>query len=225
MRRRDMTRSLTCLGFVFALLAGAVPAVGAQTAPSVLPLLSLSDGTLFPGMSEEVQIVEPWSRAMVDEVLAGDRILGLVTLQPESVPNPEGWQEIFPVGTVCVIDRATRLPDGRFFIVLRAVMTFRILSEDAGLAYRRAQIEARPEELAETDRDTLHGLRLRADELAKIVYPVLLPEMSDTERINSLAFYMDFDRFERQALLERHGIVSRAQALVELLTMKLATRR
>src|SRR5215218_10384097 len=34
----------------------------AQTIPSVLPLLSLNDGTLFPGLSEEGQISEPGSR-------------------------------------------------------------------------------------------------------------------------------------------------------------------
>ena len=49
--------------------------------------------------------------------------------------------------------------------------------------------------------------------------------MSDTDRINSLAFYMDLDHFERQAILDRDGVVARAQALVDLLTMKLATRR
>ena len=200
-----------------------VAAASAQTPPSTLPLLSLTDGTIFPGVSEEIQIIEPWSRNMVEEVLKSDHILGVVTLRPGSTPNGQGWSEIFPVGTVCVIDDVSRLPDGRLFIVVRGVMTFRIRREETDRPYRLAHIDAVPETVAEGDRDTLRRLRLRIDELARQVDPVILPEMLDAERINALASYMDLDVFERQALLERDGIVGRAQAMVELLTMKLGT--
>ena len=197
----------------------------AQTPPPVLPLLSMTDGTLFPGMSEEFQILAPWSRAMVEEVLTGDHIVGLVIVRPGSVPNAEGWHPIFPVGTLCVIDGVTRMPDGRMFIVLRGVMKFRVQSEATRRAYRTGRVDYLPEVVDEGAREPLRRLRLRLDELARAVEPVVLPEMTDAERVNALAYYRDLDLFERQTLLERDGVLARAQGLVDLLTMRLATGR
>jgi len=207
-----------------ALLAGilvAAPA-GAQGIPTHLPFLSLVDGILFPGVSEEVQIIEPRSRVLIDDALKGDRIIGLVTIRPGTTPNARGWRELFPVGMVCVIDDVSRYPDGRLFVVLRGVMKFRIEKETTERDYRTGDIDPLPEPLEDRDRPALRELRVRVDELARAVDPVVLPQMDDDLRINSLAFYMDLDRFERQSLLERDGVVARAHAILDLLTMKLA---
>ena len=212
------------LAAMAALLVSAAPA-NAQEVPPVLPLLSLEDGTLFPDVSEEVQIIEQRSRILIDEALKGNRIIGLVTLKPEGLPNERGWLDIFPIGTVCVIDDFTRLPDGRLFVVLRAVMKFRIQQETSDRVYRSALIEPLPEGVEPADRERFRQLRLRVDELAKVADPVVLPEMDDIKRINSLAFYMDLTIFERQELLERDGMIARAQGIIDLLTMKVATRR
>lgn len=211
-------------GCVLALLL-TTGAASAQTIPLVLPLLSLNDGTLFPGLSEEVQIIEPRSRQMVDEALKGDHIVGLVTMQPDSATNERGWHDLFPIGTVCIIDNATRYPDGRLFIVIRAVVKFRIEHEETDRVYRTARIDLLPEMVEERERDTLRELRARVDELSRTVDPVVLPDLTDGDRINALAFFGDFDLFERQDLLERDGYVARAEALVKLLTMKLAVSR
>jgi ATP-dependent Lon protease len=197
----------------------------AQTFPTVLPLLSLTDGTLFPGLSEEVQIIEPRSRQMIDEAIRGDHIVGLVTMRPESAANERGWHDLFPIGTVCVIDKVNRLADGRLFIVLRSVVKFRIDREETDHAYRTAHIDLLPEAVEEEQLATLQGLRSRIDELSRAIDPVVLPELSDADRINALAFYGDFDLFERQDLLERDGYLARARAMVDLLTMKLAKTR
>ena len=207
------------------LLLAAAPPARAQDVPTILPLLSLEDGTLFPDVSEEVQIIEPRSRLLIDEALKGNRIIGLVTLKPEGVPNERGWLDIFPVGTVCVIDDFTRTQDGRLFVVLRAVMKFRIQQEDSDRVYRSAHIQPLPETIAPADRERFRQLRLRVDELAMVADPVVLPPMDDIKRINSLAFYMDLTLFERQDLLERNGLAERAQAMIDLLAMRLATRR
>jgi ATP-dependent Lon protease len=220
-----VTHRLACgIGLVVVLLL-CPRAASAQTIPSVLPLLSLNDGTLFPGLSEEVQIIELRSRQMVEEALAGNHIVGLVTMRPDSAVNERGWHDLFPIGTVCIIDNASRLADGRLFIVIRAVVKFRIEHEETDRVYRTARVEMLPETVEDGERDTLHQLRARVDELSSAVDPVQLPDLTDADRINALAFYGDFDLFERQELLERDGYLARAQALIDLLTMKLAARR
>ena len=214
-----------CVACIAGLLLTAMPAAAQTAVPPVLPLLSLTDGQLFPGLSMEVQIIEAGSRVMVEEAVKGNSIIGVVTLRPGGTPDARNRSPIFEFGNVCIIDDVMRLPDGRLFILIRSVMTFHIDREETDRVYRVARVTTRPEAVADGDRELLGSLRRRADELSAIADPVKLPAMSDTDRINSLAFYMDLDHFERQAILDRYGVVARAQALVDLLTMKLATRR
>ena len=49
--------------------------------------------------------------------------------------------------------------------------------------------------------------------------------MADEELVNALAQYLDLEPIEKQALLERHGLRSRAESLVELLEMKIMMAR
>jgi hypothetical protein len=105
------------------------------------------------------------------------------------------------------------------------VVKFRIEHEETDHAYRTARIDLLPEAVEEEQRATLQELRSRVDELSRAIDPVVLPDLADADRINALAFYGDFDLFERQDLLERDGYLARARAMVDLLTMKLARSR
>ena len=49
--------------------------------------------------------------------------------------------------------------------------------------------------------------------------------MADEELVNALAQYLDLEPIEKQALLERQCLRSRAESLVELLEMKLMLGR
>ena len=44
--------------------------------------------------------------------------------------------------------------------------------------------------------------------------------MPDEDLVNALAQYIELDPLERQALLEREGVLARCRALIELLEMK-----
>ena len=110
-----------------------------------------------------------------------------------------------------MIDDVKRPADGQLYVMLRAVMRFSVVSEDATRPYRMGHLELRPETLTRDDAATLRGLRERIDELARIVDPIVLPQKSDVDRINLLAFYMDFDLYERQSLLDQNGIIARTK--------------
>lgn len=221
-----MIRRLLGSAWLTGLLVLGLPHAGAaQLVPDVLPLLPVTDGVLFPNVSNEIQILAPEHKVLVEDAVRTDSLIGLVTLRPDSPRAEQGRNEIFPIGVVCVIDRIDRAPDGRLYIVVRAVMRFRVLGEDRARGYRTGKLELLPETITRDELPTLHELRLRVDELAKAVDPVVLSERSDQDRINGLAFFMDFDLYERQSLLERDGVIERARAMIELLTMKLGTRR
>ncbi len=192
----------------------------AEFVPDVLPLLPVTDGVLFPNVSNEIQIIAPQHKLLVEDAVKGDSLMGLVTLVPGAVLDALGNGPIFPIGVVCVIDDVKRPGDGAFYIVVRAVMRFRVVSEDASRMYRMGHLDLRPETLTPEDEITLRGLREQIDALAKVVDNVVLPPKADDDRINTLAFLMDFDLYERQSLLDKDGIIARARAMIELLTIK-----
>ena len=83
-----------------------------------------------------LHIFEARYRAMTEDALAGDRMIGMTLLKPGFEAEYEGRPPIYPVGCVGLITHAERLPDGRFHIVLQGVERFRVTGEDASRVYR-----------------------------------------------------------------------------------------
>lgn len=194
--------------------------------PTEIPVFPLPNVVLFPNVFLPLHIFEPRYRAMVSDALAGDRIIGMTLLQPGYQGDYEGRPAIYPVGCAGVITHAEPLEDGRFNIVLRGLEKFRVLHEEPGRAYRVASVMPLPEPLAEADRPTLQRERLRLEALLASVIeragngPRFPPAVPDDDLVNALSQYLEFEPVERQALLERDGVLSRCRALIELLEMK-----
>jgi uncharacterized protein len=190
-----------------------------QTLPSVIPIFPLEEAMLFPNASRPLHIFEPRYRAMINDALKGDRIIGMVALRPGYEANYEGRPAIYAVGCAGVISEVEELPDGRFNIVLRGFVKFRINSEDDSRPYRLARVAAMPESLDDKEKDALHKERLRLEEL--VTKPGAAsnvpPDISDEEVVNVLAQYVPVDPIQRQALLELDGVLLRSRALIDLL--------
>ncbi len=210
----------------------------------LLPIFPLPTVVLFPSVFLPLHIFEPRYREMVADALATDRMIGMVLLRPGWERDYEGRPPVYPIGCSGVITHAERLPDGRSNIVLRGVERFRILSEDAARSYRRAVVEPlRDARLTSEDRAAIRDLRARLElmlshsiEQARGLRDVhgtaasrgdvsLPASMSDEDLVNALAQYLDLEPLEKQALLERPCLRSRAASLVELLEMKTLAAR
>jgi Lon protease-like protein len=194
--------------------------------PPTIPIFPLPNAVLFPNVFMPLHIFEARYRAMIADALAGDRIIGMVLLKPGFERDYEGRPEVYPVGCAGVITHAERLPDGRFDIVLRGIEKFRIMAEDDSRAYRLAHIEPLPEPISEADRALLRRDRRRIEALLAVAIeragaePRFPPAVADEDLVNALAQYLALEPLERQALLERDGILARCQSLVELLEIK-----
>ena len=94
--------------------------------PPTLPLFPLPNVVLFPGVFLPLHIFEARYRAMTEDALAGDRMIGMALLKPGFEAEYEGRPPIYPVGCMGLITHAERLPDGRFNIVLQGVERFRV---------------------------------------------------------------------------------------------------
>jgi uncharacterized protein len=192
-----------------------------ETIPQVIPIFPLEVTMLFPGVSRPLHIFEPRYRAMVADALKGDRVIGMTTLKPGYEADYQGRPPIYEVGCAGVIADVEELPGGRFNIVLRGVVKFRVTSEDESRPYRLARIEAMPEALDGEERAALGKYRQRLEELiTKGSDSKVEPGTSDEELINMVAQYLPMDFAERQALLEMKNVLLRVKALIEQIEAK-----
>ena len=199
--------------------------------PPTIPIFPLPNAVLFPNVFLPLHIFEPRYREMVADALAGDRVMGMVLLQPGYQADYEGRPPVYPVGCGGLITHAEMLADGRYNIMLRGIDKFRIVGEQSDRSYRLAHVEALPEMLTEADRAAIRRDRNRIETLLAAAVermgagPRVPPAVPDEDLINTLAQYIQLDPIERQALLERDGVVSRCRGLIELLEMKTMTPR
>ena len=195
--------------------------------PSLIPIFPLPNAVLFPSVFLPLHIFEPRYRRMVEDALAGDRIIGMVLLRRGSQADDDGRPPVYPLGCAGVVTHHERLEDGRFNIVLRGLHKFRILGEEGGRPYRLARVEALVEAPCE-DPDALTQARNRLEALIATEprqegsFP---SSMRDEELVHALAQYTELEPIEKQALLECDGLLPRCRSLIELLEMRLHTAR
>jgi Lon protease-like protein len=195
--------------------------VTASALPSEIPLFPLPEVVLFPGISRPLLIFEPRYREMVADALKGDRIIGMVLLQPGYEKDYEGRPPIRDVGCAGTIEKYEQLPDGRYVILLRGLTTFRIVSEDQRKPYRLARVETVPELLKDEDLGPLSTVRERLAQLLVSILPLDAeppdPSLDDADFVNVTAQNLRIPETVRQELLERNSVLARARALVERL--------
>jgi Lon protease-like protein len=195
--------------------------------PSTLPLFPLPNVVLFPGVFLPLHIFEPRYRAMTEDALAGDRMIGMALLKPGFEAEYEGRPPIYPVGCVGLVTHAERLPDGRFNIVLQGLERFRVREEDDSRVYRLGIIDRIGGDLpSPSDGAALGTLR---DRIEHLLIPLVEraggelsvpPSMTNADVIHALAQYLDLAPIEKQALLECDTLVARGGALADLLEIK-----
>ena len=197
----------------------------------LLPLFPLPNVVLFPNVFLPLHIFEPRYREMVADALASDRMIGMVLLRQGWDRDYEGRPPIYSVGCSGVLTHNERLPDGRYNLVLRGIERFRILEEDHALGYRRAVIEPlREQPLDAADRAAILRQRAKLESMlvpsqSNAADPRMPASMADEDLVNALAQYLDLEPLEKQALLEKASLRTRAESLVELLEMKILMAR
>src|SRR5262245_58279699 len=194
--------------------------------PPTIPIFPLPNVVLFPNVFLPLHIFEERYRDMVTDALDEDRIIGMVLLRPGWENDYEGRPPVYPVGCAGLITHAERLADGRFNIVLQGLEKFRIANEDDSRRYRLGRIESIEEAMAEADKEEMRLARRRLEALlvpqpkGRGADPKVPPSMADEDLVNSLAQYLELEPVEKQALLERSGLLARCHSLIELLEMK-----
>jgi len=88
--------------------------------PSELPLLPIRDVVIFPFMIMPLFVGRESSIKAVDEALNSDRLIFLATQKNVAEENPSP-DDIYQVGTISMIMRMLKLPDGRVKILVQGL--------------------------------------------------------------------------------------------------------
>jgi Lon protease-like protein len=196
--------------------------------PFSIPIFPLPSVVLFPNVFLPLHIFEPRYRQMFDAALAGERLIGMVLLQPGYEADYDGNPPVYTTGCSGLITHAERLDDGRLNVVLRGMEKFEIAHEEPpalGRLYRHAVISSVDESVSETDRGELRRQRQQLEQLLAPLWAGgpqhLLPAaMPDEDLIHALAQYLELAPIEKLALLQQPGVLARSRSLIELLEMK-----
>jgi ATP-dependent Lon protease len=136
--------------------------------PDELPVLPLREFVVFPYMVLPLFLTRESSIAAVEDALAGERLLVLVAQRNPELEEP-GPDDLHRVGTVAMVMRTLRLPDGRVKALLQGLTKAEIDSfvenEPARWAcVRPLPAETEPDWSIETEA-AMRNVRMRVEEL------------------------------------------------------------
>ncbi|MCC6301148.1 MAG: endopeptidase La [Anaerolineales bacterium] len=116
--------------------------------PPILPILPLRGVVVYPHTAVPLTVGQPRSIKLVDDVVAGDKLVGLVAaLNPElETPGPA---DLYTVGTLATVHRLLRAPDGTIRLLVQGMDRFRLGEFVEQEPYLKARIELAPESIEE----------------------------------------------------------------------------
>lgn len=201
--------------------------------PETLAVFPLSGALLLPRGELPLNIFEPRYVAMVDDAIAGARIIGMIQPQQENGGTTEA-PALFRVGCAGRVTRFAETGDGRYLITLTGVARFRIGEELAGVTpYRRFSVsyDSFGSDLLPgagenaVDRESMVAMLRNFAECSKLEVDWASIDAAPTETlVNALAMMCPFGANEKQALLEARDLKARAETLVALAKLDLAQR-
>src|SRR5437667_5650543 len=87
------------------------PRISSRSLPEALPILGLSDIVIFPGAVAPLLVETGSSIRLIDDAVAGDRLMGAVLQRKPDVADPLP-EDLYDVGCVVRLAKMVKFPDG-----------------------------------------------------------------------------------------------------------------
>lgn len=137
--------------------------------PDVLPLLPIRDVVVYPFMILPLFVGREMSVKAVDSALAGDRMILLSTQHDVGDEDPPA-DKIYDVGTVAMIMRMLKLPDGRVKILVQGLAKARITEYISDKPFYMVRVERQYDSpVLEISLETEALIRTVREQLAKVI--------------------------------------------------------
>ncbi len=202
--------------------------------PLVIPVFPLDGVLLLPGGQLPLNIFEPRYLNMLDDVMSGERIIGMIQTRANGAGSEdEHGPSLAPIGCAGRVTSFAETSDGRYLVTLTGVCRFRTGDElPSRLPYRqvRADFTSFEADLREDGPSAdgadpaplLAALRRYLDHRGLAIDWTSAETAPSDALINSLSMALPFDAMEKQALLEAPTMADRRETLVALLEIDAA---
>ncbi len=137
--------------------------------PDVLPLLPIRDVVVYPFMIIPLFVGREMSVKAVDSALAGDRMILLATQHDVGDEDPPA-DKIYEVGTVAMIMRMLKLPDGRVKILVQGLAKARITEYVSDKPFYTVRVERQHDTtVVDISLETEALIRTVREQLTKVI--------------------------------------------------------
>jgi ATP-dependent Lon protease len=199
--------------------------------PEIIPILSLRNTVLFPGVVLPISIGRPRSIQLIKDAYRNDKIVGTVAQKDPDIENPN-FEDLHSVGTIGQIVKLLEMPDGSTTAIIQGrkrMVLHELVSDDP---YFMAKVRTIPEikpEILSKDFDAIVGsLKDLSLKIIKI-NPNISPEASfaiknienNTYLINFICSNTDIKVQDKQKLLKMSSLRDRGFMLLEFLVQEI----
>src|SRR5688572_2952295 len=199
------------------------------TVPNTLPILPIRNIVVFPGTVMPLNVGRPKSKALLDEVMPGEKMIGVVTQRNPDVEDP-GFDDLHHVGVACMILKLFKLPDGNQSIIVHGLVRFRVKSIIRTEPYAMGEIEVLEDQLVESPSldALLASVRAQAnrvielspntpDEAAQVLNGITNP----SALADFLAANLQAETADKQLLLEELDVEKRLRMIAARIATQL----
>jgi len=199
--------------------------------PNELPLLPLRDIVIYPFMIVPLFVSREKSIRAVDKALGEDRMI-LLTCQKDLDKEEPEQDDLYKVGTVAVIMRMLKLPDGRIRILVQGVSRAQVESVNSEGECLQAKLQVMPEQAAperslevEALMRNVRASMEKAANLGKNISPevmAIIANLDDAGRLADLsASNLEMKVEDAQSVLEIADTTARLRRVNELLNKEI----
>ena len=199
--------------------------VSAHSLPQSLPILGLSDIVIFPGMVAPLLVETPQSIKLIDDVVAGDRLLGVALQRKPEAENPTP-EEMHEVGCAARLLKMLKFPDNTVRVLVEGLWRIKIKEYVNHDPYLSAKFELM-KDVTEDTVELTAMMRNAQGQFQEIIK--LSPALSEQVKIAALntedpghftdlvAVNLNLNLDERQKLLETTSVKERLTFLLPML--------
>jgi len=201
-----------------------------EVLPETLPILSLRNTVLFPGVVIPITAGRDKSIKLIDDANKGSKVIGVVSQKDEIVENP-GAKDIYSTGTVARILRVLKMPDGNTTVIIQGKKRFEVNEVITEEPYMTATINDLPQTLPAKASEEFTAIIESIKELAIQIIkdsPNIPSEASfaikniesNSFLINFVSSNMNLAVEEKQELLEMNDLQERALATLKYMNVE-----
>ncbi len=194
--------------------------IAKEELPETLPILSLRNTVLFPGVVIPITAGRDKSIKLINDANNGGKVIGVVSQIDEEVEDPKA-EDLHQIGTVARILKVLKMPDGNTTVIIQGKKRFEIDQVITEEPYIKATVKEVPQAKPAAKNKEFAAIIDSIKELAVQIIkdsPNIPTEAtfaiknikSDSFLINFVSSNMNLDVDEKQALLEMNHLKDRA---------------